>query len=126
MRACTYLHTYLGKYANKKRPRLRRDRDLIEKTYHEEDVFDRRCSIAQRTIWARLVNSNLDRMLAMCFSTVRLLRTSSLAISPLVLPCAISVTTSRSRSLSPPSSSCSLDADSAGPNGKESAYSMPC
>src|SRR5260221_4533148 len=43
-------------------------------------------SMAQRTICARLVTSNFDRMLAMCFSTVRLLTTSSPAISVLDLP----------------------------------------
>ena len=37
----------------------------------------------------------------MCFSTVRLLSTNSSAISPLVLARAISVATSRSRSVNP-------------------------
>ena len=33
-------------------------------------------SIAQRTIWARLLKLSLARILAMCFSTVRLLTTN--------------------------------------------------
>ena len=50
----------------------------------------------------RLVSSNLERMLAMCFSTVRLLSISSPAISPFDLPCAISAATrARARSSRP-------------------------
>src|SRR5215207_2301352 len=62
---------------------------------YDAEACVRPWSIAQRTIWARLVNPNLERMLAMCFSTVRLLNTSAPAISPFDFHCAISATTSR-------------------------------
>ena len=57
------------------------------------------CSIAQRTTWLRLFKPNLNKILATCFSTVRLLITSSLAISLFDLPCATSMAISRSRNV---------------------------
>ena len=51
--------------------------------------------------WARLDNPNLDRIWLTCVSTVRLLNTSSVAISLFDLPCPISAATSRSRPVRP-------------------------
>ena len=61
--------------------------------------FGQSMIIAQRIIWAQPANPNLDRilLLLLCVSTVRLLKSSSVAISRFILPCPISIATSRSR-----------------------------
>ena len=63
-------------------------------------------SMAQRTIWARLVKPSLERMLAMCDSTVRLLNTNSSAISSFDLAWATRLATSRSRGVKASRSFC--------------------
>src|SRR5215831_10853618 len=70
-------------------------------------------SWTHRAIWVREVTPNLERILLTYVSTVRLPTTSCWAISGLVLPCAIRIATSRSRSVSPDRASRGLDGRSA-------------
>jgi len=70
-------------------------------------------SSAQRTIWVRLLKASLERIFDTCVSTVRLLITSSSAISSLDLAWATRIATSRWRGVR--SSSLLLAAAAAAP-----------